>query len=168
MVQGICYAQLGTATKMANDLKDIVDEIRMLFGCGTQLQELYVTPSMMTPPMWDALAEATSWSRRNADVLVDVHWIGGDPGNGEAYGYASWSPRLGILALRNPAETEARFEVDVAEAFELPDDAAKRYKLVDPWEEENRYADVTLEGGRAHAFTLAPFEALVLEAKPVR
>jgi len=168
MNQGICYAQLGTATEMANDLKDVVDEIRMLFGCGTQLQELYVTPGMMTPPMWDALAQATSWSRRNADVLVDVHWIGGDPGEGEAYGYASWSPRMGILVLRNPGETEASFDVDIAEAFELPSEAAKRYKLADPWEEENRYAGVTLEGGQAHTFTLAPFEALVLEAQPLK
>jgi hypothetical protein len=140
----------------------------MLFGCGTQLQELYVTPGMMTPPMWDALAQAASWSRRNADVLVDVHWIGGDPGEGEAYGYASWSPRLGILVLRNPGETEASFDVDVATAFELPDDAAKRYRLVDPWKEGNRYAGVTLESSRAHTFTLAPFEALVLEAQPLK
>lgn len=167
MVQGICYAQLGTATRMANDLKDIVDEIRMLFGSGTQLQELYVTPSMMTPPMWDALAEAASWSRRRAHVLVDVHWIGGDPGEGEVYGYASWS-HMGILVLRNPGETEASIDVDVVgEAFELPG-AARRYKLFDPWQEGNRYAGITLESGQSHTFKLAPFEALVLEAYPVK
>ena len=166
MVQGICYAQLGTATRMANDLKDVVDEIRMLFGSGTQLQELYVTPAMMTPPMWDALAEAAAWSRRNADVLVDVHWIGGDPGAGEAYGYASWSPRQGILVLRNPGQETARFSVDIKEAFELPADAAQRYRLAEPW--KGKALDLVLGAGQAHEFVLEPFEALVFEAVPIK
>ena len=50
---------------MGDDLKDIQDELRMFFGCGTQLQELYMTPQLMTPEMWDALAEAAKWSRNN-------------------------------------------------------------------------------------------------------
>ena len=59
---------------------------------------------------------------------------------------------------------------NISEALldELPDDAAKRYRLVDPWKEGNRYAGVTLESSRAHTFTLAPFEALVLEAQPLK
>ncbi len=168
MVQGICYAQLGTATRMANDLGDIVDEIWMLFGSGTQLQELYVTPGMMTPPMWDALAQATSWSREQADVLVDVHWIGGDPGKGDVYGYASWSPRRGVLVLRNPDEKRARFHVDVQEAFELPSGAAQSYRLASPWKAKGQGTDITLRAGEPHEFDLAPFEALVLEALPIR
>ncbi len=168
MVQGICYAQLGTATRMANDLGDIVDEIRMLFGCGTQLQELYVTPQMMTPPMWDALAEAASWSRDNADVLVDVHWIGGDPGSGEVYGYASWSPRKGIIVLRNPGQKKTRFSVDVQEAFELPVGAAQRYELTSPWANDKSPSSIIVHAGHAHAFDLAPFEALILEAAPIK
>ncbi len=167
MVQGICYAQLGTATKMANDLGDLTDEIRMLFGSGTQLQELYVTPGMMTAPMWDALAEAAAWSRRNADVLVDVHWVGGDPGEGQAYGYASWSPRKGILVLRNPAETKTRFSVDIGQAFELPSGAPQRYRLMQPWKNARDSSEVTLESGQSHTFDLEPFEALVLEATPL-
>ena len=61
------------------ETKDIIDEIRSFFGTGTNLQELYVAPSLMTAETWDALAEAANWSRRNADVLVDTHWVGGDP-----------------------------------------------------------------------------------------
>lgn len=168
MVQGICYAQLGTATKMANDLGDLTDEIRMLFGSGTQLQELYVTPEMMTAPMWDALAEAAAWSRLNADVLVDVHWVGGDPGEGQPYGYASWSPRKGILVLRNPAEAKARFSVDVGQAFELPSGAARRYRLESPWQAAKDAHRITLEAGQAHIFDLGPFAALVFEAMPLK
>ncbi len=168
MVQGICYAQLGTATRMANDLGDIVDEINMLFGSGTQLQELYVTPQMMTPPMWAALARAASWSRENTDTLVDVHWIGGDPGNAEVYGYASWSPHKAILVLRNPSEKKTSFSVDVQQVFELPPSAPQRYELKNPLKQDNAQSlTLMLQAGQPHNFDLAPFEALILEALPI-
>ena len=79
MIVSVCYAQLGSATKMSDDTGDLIDEMRMAFGGGTQLAELYVTPQMMRPKAWDVLAECVRWSRENADVLVDVHWLGGDP-----------------------------------------------------------------------------------------
>jgi len=167
MNQGICYARLGTATRMKNDLKDVADEIRMMFACGTQLQELYVTPGMMTEPMWDALAEAAAWSKKNAGVLVDVHFIGGDPGEGQPYGYASWSPRKGILALRNPGEKPASLTLDLAAAFELPEGAPRKFVLGSPWKKEAQRPKLTLEAGRAQALELEPFETRVLEAVPV-
>ncbi len=37
-------------------------------------------------------ALSATWSLANAEVLVDTHWIGGDPAKLEVYGYASWSP----------------------------------------------------------------------------
>ena len=120
MNQGIMYARLGNAARANNDAKDLVDEFRMFFGDGTQLQELYMTPQMMTPATWDALAEAAHWSRANADVLVDTHWIGGDAGKSEPYGYASWSPRKGILCVRNPSQRPQILTLKLADAFELP------------------------------------------------
>jgi len=125
MNQGIMYARLGNAARAGSDAKDLVDEFRMFFGDGTQLQELYMTPSMMTPALWDALAEAAIWSRANADVLVDTHWIGGDAGKSEPYGYASWSPRKGILCVRNPSREPRTFTLTLAGAFELPPGAPR-------------------------------------------
>ena len=133
MNQGITYAR--EAASMGNDLKELKDEFRMFFADGTQLQELYMTPAMMTPEMWDALAEAAKWSRANADVLVDTHWIGGDADRGEVYGYASWSPRKGIVALRNPSSKPASYVLDLAAALELPDRPATT-RLKSPWKED--------------------------------
>ena len=107
MTQGIAQARLGDASKLGSDLTEFTSEVRSFFASGTQTQELYITPQMLTPPMWDVLAEGANWSRRNADVLADVHWIGGDPEVRQVYGFAAWSPRAGMLALRNPSE-EAR------------------------------------------------------------
>ena len=134
MNQGILFAQLGNGARMGNDLKDVVDEFRMFFGYGTQLQELYMTPQMMTPAMWDALAEAAVWSRNNADVLVDTHWIGGDAGKSEPYGYASWSPRKGILCVRNPSSQPKTLTLKLADGLrDFPKARRETYSLKSPW-----------------------------------
>ena len=168
MTVTVCYGQLGTATRMTDDFDDLVDEIRMAFGSGTQLLELYVTPQMMKPRAWDVLAECAKWSRENADVLVDVHWIGGDPGEGQPYGYASWSPRKGILVLRNPGDAPAKMKLDLATAFELPQGAPPTYVVSELWAPPDRIGTVTLAADQAHAFELAPFEVRILEAIPAR
>ncbi len=166
MIVAVCYAQLGTATRMTDDTDDLIDEIRMAFGGGTQTLELYVTPKMLEPRAWDALAEAANWARENGDVLVDSHFVGGDPGEGQPYGYASWSPRKGILVLRNPGEAAASLTLDVAEAFELPANAPRNYRLASPWKENREAPQLKVHAGHPHTFKLEPFEVMVLEATP--
>ncbi|HET7564313.1 MAG TPA: enterotoxin, partial [Gemmatimonadaceae bacterium] len=134
----------------------------------TQLQEMYVTPSLLTKENWDTLAEAANWSRHNADTLVDTHWVGGDPVKLEVYGWGAWSPRAGILTLRNPSDRPQRFAVDVATALELPEGAAQRYSARAPWRDARDRAPVALAAGQEHEFQLAPFEVLNLEMVPER
>ena len=168
MTQGIAQARLGDASKLGEDLNELKQEVRSFFASGTQLQELYVTPQMLTPGMWDALAEGAAWSRKNADVLVDVHWVGGDPGKREAYGFAAWSPRQGMLALRNPSDAPGSIQIDVAKALELPPGSVQQYRLVSPWKDDSQRKPLSLRAGQAHTFALAPFELLVFDALPVR
>ena len=105
---------------MVRNEKSVADEIWSFFGSGTCLQELYINPKLLTETMWDELAAAAKWSRANSDVLVDTHWIGGDPGKAEVYGWASWRPGKGILVLRNPSETPQEFSITPQAALELP------------------------------------------------
>jgi hypothetical protein len=166
MLHGMIYAK--HADKLDSDPNgDFASEIRDYFGSGTQLQEMYISPALLKPADWDNLAEAAKWSAANAAVLVDTHWIGGDPAELEVYGWASWSPAKGILVLRNPSDHEQGIDVDVARAFELPKGAPGRYSAQSPFKEDSRKTStVSLAGGQAHRFTLAPFEVLVLEATP--
>lgn len=148
------------------DVKDIRDEIRSFFGTGTNLQELYVAPNLMTTDIWDALAEAANWSRRNSDILADTHWIGGDPLAGEVYGWASWSRHKAVLVLRNPSKQPATINLDIAEAFELPTGATRKYVLKSPWKEDATRPTIDTTGGREHTFQLDAFEVLVFDAEP--
>jgi hypothetical protein len=163
MNQGICHAQIGNA-HLPPDLNDMADEIYSFFGTGTQLQELYITPQMLTGPMWDLLGAGAAWSRKNADVLADVHWIGGDPGKDQVYGYAAWSPRMGILTLRNPANARASFSLDIGQAFELPGAAPKEYRLTRLWK-KGEPSSMTFGAGKTQSIILEPFEVAVFEAR---
>jgi hypothetical protein len=164
MLHGIIYAKW--AHGLNYDTNNILrSEIRAYFGNGTQLQEMYITPGLLTPENWDTLAEAAKWSRANAGTLVDTHWIGGRPADGEVYGWAAWSPTKGILTLRNPAAKAQEIAIDPAKVFELPEDAPQSYTIVSPFKDQA--VDVTgLRAGEETRIRLQPFEVLVLEALP--
>ena len=164
MLHGIIFATNASHLNTTSD-GDFRDEVREFFGTGTQLQELYLTPALLDRQNWDDLAEAAKWSRANSDVLVDTHWIGGDPGKGEVYGWASWSPRRGIIVLRNPDGQPATYTADVAHLFELPPGTAKEFVLHSPWQADHNQPSVNLRVGEPHTFTLQPFEVLVLQSK---
>jgi hypothetical protein len=165
MLHGIIYAQ--HAEHLDSDPNhDFTAEVHDYFGTGTQLQEMYITHSLLTEQDWDILAEAAKWSRANADTLVDTHWVGGDPAMLEVYGWASWSPRKGILVLRNPSDKPQDFLVDVNKPFELPADAPKSYEARSPWQEDRQEPSITLSANVPHAFHLKPFQVLTLEATP--
>jgi hypothetical protein len=144
---------------------DFTSEVRSFFGSGTQMQEMYITPKLLSAANWDTLAASARWARENADVLVDTHWVGGDPTDLKVYGWAAWSPRKGILTLRNPGGRAATIDIDAGRVFELPDDALRRYALKSPYADQ-RTTVASLTAGEPATFTLKPYEVLVLEAQP--
>jgi hypothetical protein len=167
MLHGLIYAQ--HAKNLGTDPDgDFTSEVRDYFGTGTQLQEMYITPSLLTAKDWDALAEAAKWSRANAAVLKDTHWIGGDPGKLEVYGWASWSPEKGIVTLRNPSDKAQTFALDVEKAFELPKGAAQNYKLSSPWAADEAKGSVQLVAGKPWKIELEPFQVLTFDAQPIK
>jgi len=166
MLHGLIYAK--QAERLHSDPgNDFGAEIRAYFGTGTQLQEMYVTPSLLTDDNWNVLAESAKWARDNAATLVDTHWVGGDPLELEPYGHAAWSPERGILCLRNPSDKPQSLTLDVGAAFELPPGAATTFAARSPWAADRGQMPLRLAAGTAHDFALQPFEVLTLEAAPV-
>ena len=144
---------------------DLTSEIRSFFGSGTQLQELYITPSSLSSSNWDELAAAAKWSSSSAPVLRDTHWVGGDPLALQVYGWAAWSKDKGTLVLRNPDAADRELTLDIGQVFELPTGAATRYTLTSPYADQ-RLTVLELDAGAPHTFQLRPFEVLVFDAKP--
>jgi len=165
MLHGLIYARSAQRLN-ADPGNDFADEINSYFGTGTQLQEMYVTPSLLTRQNWDDLAEAARWSRANAGVLVDTHWIGGDPGKLEVHGWAAWSPARAILVLRNPSDKPATISIDIQTAFELPAGAPQTCAAHSPWQKDKGSQTIQLKAGQPHKFELKPFEVVTLEGTP--
>jgi hypothetical protein len=165
MLHGLIYARdhKDLDKDPGNDFRN---EIRSYFGTGTQLQEMYITPSLLTQQNWDDLAEAAKWSRANADVLKDTHWVGGDPAWLEVYGWASWTPRKGIMVLRNPSDHAQTVRLRLQDALELPTDAARVYRARSPWKDDAGSPAIVLQAEEAHEFHLAGFQVLTLDILP--
>jgi len=163
MLHGLIYAQHAPGLD-SDPGHDFAAEVHSYFGSGTGLQEMYITPSLLSAADWDTLAQAAKWSRANADVLKDTHWIGGDPGRLDVYGWAAWAPRKGIVTLRNPSDTPQAYALDIGGALELPKDAAQVYTARVLWGDAQ--PGQTLTAGQPVMLRLKPFEVVTVELTP--
>lgn len=163
MNHGIIYTQKarGLDTVEGTDLED---EIWSAFGSGTQMQEIYITPQMLTPEQWDTLAHAAIWARENNETLVDVHWVGGSPMELQVYGWAAWSPAKGLLTFRNPSAERRLWCFEPGAVFELPPEAPRGYSVSSP--NGKRLPFSAIRAGEIVRLELEPFEVVVMEALP--
>jgi hypothetical protein len=163
MVHGIIYAQ------QAKDLNtdpqhDFADEVLSYFGSGTQLQEMYITPSLLSAADWDILARAARWSRDRAGILEDTHWVGGDPGKLQVYGWAAWASTGWILTLRNPSDQAQDFQLRLDSALELPGGAPASFNVEQPFT-GNHLPRLRWRAHRPVSLHLKPFEVCIFEAQ---
>ncbi|MCX7044903.1 MAG: hypothetical protein NTX50_05355, partial [Candidatus Sumerlaeota bacterium] len=163
MHHGLVHGRAYQGDRVGKSGANLKNDARAYFANGAMLQEMYLTPSMMTTDAWDRVAEAAKWAHANADVLLDAHWVGGDPLKLEVYGYAAWNPRKATLMLRNPDDKPQPIALDAATVFELPSGAPKRYALTSPYKDQ-RLQMFTLEAGQPQTLTLEPFEVIVFDA----
>lgn len=162
MLHGIIFARKAQGLDHSTE-GDFEDEVRSYFASGTGLQEMYVSPDLLSAENWDDLAAAAKWARSRAAVLRDSHWIGGDPVRGEVYGWAAWAPGQATLALRNPTDRPARFEFDLGAALELPAGEANT------WQATPVYAKGDTQrwrAGQTIVVALQPFEVRVWDLAP--
>ena len=164
MLHGIVYARKARGLNV-DPFDDFAAEVHTYFASGTGLQELYVSPDLLTERNWDDLAAAAKWARANALTLRDSHWIGGDPARLQVYGWAAWSPGKALVTLRNPSDKAQDFALDVGAALELPVQEARTWRATPAWA---KAAPIALTAGRLATIHLAPFQVLVLELAPAR
>ena len=87
MTHGLIVTRHGPPGCMPKEPENVKKELRCAVACGTSLQELYLDRDLMNAHggvLWDELAKGIKWIRRNADVLDDVHWVGGNPWDKES------------------------------------------------------------------------------------
>ncbi len=126
MTHGFILTEKGDVSKTMN-YEGIVREMRCAFACGSGMVELYCDAKLLNSinngALWADLAECIKWQEKNADVLPDIHWVGGNPWDGSkanVYGWASWNGTKATLALRNPSASTATFTFTLREALDIP------------------------------------------------
>lgn len=109
------------------DYKHVLNELRCAFACGSGMVELYndvdLTNLINGGALWKDIADCMKWQRKNADVLPDIHWVGGNPWTGakaEIYGWAAWNAKNAVLTLRNGANGEQSYTFTLREALDIP------------------------------------------------
>ena len=164
MNHGIVFANghqySNKALKGSHDMRN---DVRIYFGGGYALQELYLTPDILKDEQWNAIAEAAKWAKKHESILVDSHFIGGNPKKLEVYGFAAWQKNKGTLALRNPKKEAQKFTFDIGKLFELPKGAKLSYKLQSPYKDQ-RIQKMDATAGTPVTIELKPFEVLVFNA----
>lgn len=166
MLHGIVYAKQAK-NLMTDPNNEFPEEVQSYFGGGTQLQELYITPSLLDAKNWDILAYWAKWSRSHSDILKDTHWIGGDPGKLEVYGWAAWAPSGWTITLRNPSDKPQSYTLHVRQALELPQGAPESYTV----SEIIALADgkaTAWKSSEAQTIALKPFEVRTFESQTAR
>ncbi len=109
------------------EYKHVLNELRCAFACGSGMVELYndadLTNHINGGALWKDIADCMKWQRKNADVLPDIHWVGGNPWTGakaEIYGWAAWNAKNAVLTLRNGANDEQSYTFTLREALDIP------------------------------------------------
>ncbi|MEQ1611495.1 MAG: hypothetical protein ABL904_01985 [Hyphomicrobiaceae bacterium] len=167
MLHGIQYAKLGQPTALSYDPMSFKRDVRSYFATGVNLQELYISPELLSDADWDVLVEAAMWARSRRALFADSHWVGGAPLSGAVYGYASWGNTTGTLSLRNGGDKQQLFCFVVEDVLEVPTDMRGRfrtYQLSEPWRDPPR-AMLTSNSGEQSCLELAAHELRVFDAE---
>ena len=127
MTHGFILTKFGPPAGDERDYKSVLNEMRCAFACGSGLVELYNDYDLMNSieggRLWADLADLIKWQKENSDVLMDAHWVGGDPWTGskaEVYGWAAWNGEKAVLTLRNGGNDTQTFTTTLREALEIP------------------------------------------------
>lgn len=179
MTHGLMVTKFGPPACMPRDPENVKKELRCATACGTSLQELYVDRNLMNANggvLWDELAKGIKWIRRNADVLDDVHWVGGNPWNketneGAVYGWAAWNKNKATLALRNSSDQEKSLPGTLRSILDIPANVKGSITFKDSYDDQRTldgFSGSSVDIDKEISFTLKPFEVLVYEGGKVK
>ncbi len=172
MTHGTIITKNGPPHVMSRAPENCRKEIRMAFGCGSALQEIYADHDLLGQQggiLWDELAACIKWVRRNRDVLADVHWVGGNPWDGkdgDIYGYAAWNKEKCTLTLRNSSASRKTLKTTLREVFDVPPGVKGAVRLRHSFDDQRALPGLVgkaVDVDKPISITLEPLEVFVME-----
>ena len=123
MTHGIIKGKLQLLGGTKEPLDKFTDNALLYFARGVSMYELYISPNILSEGEWNALSQSIKWAKDRFKTLQETYMIGGNPLKGESYGYAHYSDKKGIIALRNPFITKKKVKINLSEKMGLASNA---------------------------------------------
>lgn len=165
MTHGILFSEKKPYTDFNDILDDWANYVMMYFGRGTLLKELYITPGLLDAEHWKVLGMASKWAVHNQPRLVNTVYVGGNPADGDVYGYISWVDGRAVLVVRNPDRRQQVLGVPLDETvyYRGEKGAAYHARAVYPFVEHMPWK---LVAGKEFSLTVPGDSVMVFELEP--
>jgi hypothetical protein len=86
----------------------------------------YIQASDLTLKQWKLLARTALWAKQHEQAFRFSRMVGGDPAQGEVYGFSAFDGQRGTLALRNPSDRSQPIQSTLSELLLLPESLRDR------------------------------------------
>ncbi len=177
MIHGTIITKNGPPRVMSQDPANCIKEMRTAFASGSSLQEIYADSDILNKDggvLWDELAKCIAWVRRNADVLADTHWVGGNPWDkarkdGDIYGWAAWTPTKCTLTLRNSSAKPKTLNTTLRQMLDVPPNVTGAIILRSSFADQRVLSgimDKAVDVDTPISISLEPMEIIVMEGTP--
>jgi len=99
--------------------KQFSEYLWMNLSRGTGFVELYIKTQNLSESDWDVLADGLKWAHKVFPYFKNSKMHGGNPKNGEVYGYTGWNENGGYASFHNPSGKEQEYTFTLDRAFGL-------------------------------------------------
>ena len=165
MTHGIIKGNLQNLGGTTEPLDKFTNNALLYFARGVSMYELYISPDILNDAEWQAIAKSLKWAKDRFEILKNTFFIGGNPAQKEAYGYAHYKDDQGIIALRNPFIDKQKMEVKLDPALGLLP-SAKNLVIEQVYPYHYIYPQ-TYSAGDIVKFDLDSYETAIFEIYPV-
>lgn len=167
MTHGIIKGNLATIGGNDDPLAKFSDDVVFYFARGVTMYELYLSPDLLQPKEWKVLSQSIHWAKQHFSWLDKTYMVGGNPMNGNAYGFVHFKESSGIIAVRNPRIESQQLTINLSTMYGMADTAASLVlERVYPnhWISPNLYA----AGATIVLPSLQGFEVAVYKIYPLQ
>ncbi len=166
MTHGIIKGHLQKLGGESEPIDKFTNNAVLYFARGISMFELYISPDLLSNREWEAIAKSYLWAKDRFPLLVSyTRMIGGNPGEGKAYGFVHFKGQRGIISLRNPSMEPQRIKIRLKQDLGLSEEAKE---LVLEREYPFRSFSGPYSYGDTLEFNLQGYETSVYEIYPLR
>lgn len=151
-------------TKTGESQEIFSQYLLMNLSRGTGFVELYIKTEKLSAEDWDTLAKGLKWAHGAFQYFKRARMHGGNPKNGEVYGYSAWNGQGGYLSFHNPSKEQRTYTISLTRSIGVVP-AKKTYIVSSPLGNAGHFSQNTVNFGDQLQIHLEPGEIKLLDFK---